>query len=207
MTQITDNSDSPLRVDPSSDVLIVVDMQNDFVLPTGSLSVADSESIIPRINHLSNSYPFRLRIATLDWHPHNHCSFVPHGGQWPVHCVRDSPGAQLHHEIDTTRIDRFVHKGGNVNADSYSAFEDDAGVRTELSSVLESRGVRRIFVCGVAFDYCVYFTVMDALKYKYEVIVIEDLCRGVDSKLQQERRCDMLSKGVRFVSSLSLENQ
>ncbi|ESL05480.1 Nicotinamidase [Trypanosoma rangeli SC58] len=156
-----------INVSPIHDALLVVDMQNDFVCPDGALSVPAAMEVIPVINHISHTYDFRAVVATKDWHPPNHCSFrSPEGpgGLWPPHCVQQTYGAELHPRLQLRRVDHIVHKGSDVDAESYSGFADEHGKSSDLATLLRDMGVRRVFICGVALDYCVYYTALDALK-------------------------------------------
>ena len=125
--------------------LIVVDVQNDFC-PGGALAVGGGDDVVEPINRLASEAPFV--VATRDWHPPDHGSFAAEGGPWPVHCVRDTPGASLHPGIDVGRIDVIVDKGQARKAEGYSAFED-----TELERLLRERGVDTVDVAGLALDY------------------------------------------------------
>lgn len=184
---------SPITINDETDALLVVDVQNDFSLPDGSLSVPDGESIIDGINRLSHNGGFCVQVATQDWHPSNHVSFMTHGGQWPVHCVHGSSGAALHERLDTKGFDLILRKGHEKGVECYSAFHDEVGKSTGLAPLLTARGVRRVFVCGLAWDYCVMATVMSAVKSGFETYVIADLSKAVfedQRAVQQERMID-----------------
>jgi nicotinamidase/pyrazinamidase len=154
--------------------LIVVDFQNDFT-PGGALAVADGDAIADRINALAASGEYGLVVATRDWHPADHSSFVERGGPWPVHCVQGTPGAELHPALDRARVDLVVDKGQDPAADGYSGF---AG--TELAERLRERGVDAITVVGLATDYCVKNTALDALREGFAVAVDSSAVRGVE---------------------------
>lgn len=162
--------------------LIVVDIQNDFV--DGTLAVtsgqASIESVIEGVNQLMTEVP--LVVATLDWHPANHSSFIKNNpkGIWPVHCVQNSRGAELHGEIDDPLIDKIIVKGTNPEADSYSGFFDDNGGDTGMNAYLKSQGVTEVVVVGLALDYCVKATALDAVKCGYKTTVIEKLTKAVN---------------------------
>jgi nicotinamidase/pyrazinamidase len=175
--------------------LIVVDLQNDF-LPGGALAVPRGDEVVAVANAVMPV--FDRVIATQDWHPANHASFAAnHSGRrvgetitlgeatqvlWPVHCVQGTRGAELHEGIDRSRLAAVFQKGTDPRIDSYSGFFDNGHRKaTGLGDWLEGRGVRQLYVLGLATDYCVKFTVLDALKLGYEVWVIEDGCRAVDS--------------------------
>jgi nicotinamidase/pyrazinamidase len=174
--------------------LLVVDIQNDF-LPGGTLAVPEGDAVIPVINRLQDR--FDLVLATQDWHPPDHGSFAAsHPGQkvgdvieldgvpqilWPVHCVQNSPGAQFSTALDTTRLARVFRKGIDRKIDSYSTFFDNAKRRsTGLADYLREQNVQEIFICGLATDYCVRFSALDALELSFPITVIEDACRGVN---------------------------
>ncbi len=160
-----------------NDALIVVDAQNDFA-PGGALPVNDARLIVPAINDLA---PFFEHIVfSRDWHPSDHCSFAVDpdlvDGSWPPHCVQDTPGAEflgdLHVPVDAI----IVSKGMNPDKEAYSGFQD-----SDLADILRRREVRRVFVCGLATDYCVKATALDAKGLGFEVVVLLDACRGIDS--------------------------
>jgi nicotinamidase/pyrazinamidase len=152
--------------------LIVVDVQNDFC-PGGALAVSEGDSVVEPINRLAAEAPFV--VATRDWHPPDHGSFAAEGGTWPVHCVRDTPGASLHPGIDVSRIDAIVDKGQARDAEGYSAFED-----TELERLLRDRGVDAVDVAGLALDYCVKATALDARRAGFDVTVHRGATRAVE---------------------------
>ncbi|OOQ83016.1 putative isochorismatase family hydrolase [Penicillium brasilianum] len=197
---------------PFVPALIVVDMQEDFCPPNGSLAVQDGRTLTPLINNLLSQPGFVTRIATLDYHPADHISFAsnhpPPNNRpfesfiemknpapdrkteskpqqlWPVHCVAGSPGAELIPEIDAGRIDLFVQKGKHPQVEMYSAFADAFGnldpavtaqsVNVDITSVLEKKGVTDVFVVGLAGDYCVKCTAIDAVKAGFRSWLIED---------------------------------
>lgn len=174
--------------------LIVVDVQNDFC-PGGSLAVNGGNEIVPFINGIRENYP--LVVFSQDWHPSAHKSFssnnpgssvgeyIQIGGQdqimWPDHCVQESAGAEFHKGLEMRPADPIVRKGELVEVDSYSAFFDnDHKHETGLQALLEERGVTEADVVGLATDYCVKFTVLDALRLGLKVTVLRDGCRAVD---------------------------
>lgn len=171
------SSTSPIELQPS-DALVVIDMQNDF-LPGGSLAVPESEQVIEPINRwLARFSAARLPIfATRDWHPPEHCSFLARGGPWPPHCVAGTHGADfatgLQLPADTPIME--IGKGADPEADAYSGFED-----TELHTRLQAAGVHRLFVGGLATEYCVLNTVLDACRLGYEVLILENAIRPVE---------------------------
>ena len=157
-----------------SRALIIVDFQNDFT-PGGALAVADGDRIAGRIDALARSSEFDLVVATRDWHPPDHRSFAAQGGPWPVHCVAGTQGAELHPDLDRTKIDIVVDKGQTVDTDGYSGFEG-----TDLEALLRERGITQVTVAGLATDYCVKNTALDALRAGFQVTVDSSAARGVE---------------------------
>ena len=157
--------------------LIVVDLQNDFTPgePGGALAVPDGHAIASRVNELARSERFELVVATRDWHPPGHSSFAAQGGPWPDHCVQGTPGAEFHPTLERSRIDREILKGLRSGSDGYSGFED-----TELASLLREREVDAVTIVGLATDYCVKNTALDALREGFRVTVRRDAVRGVE---------------------------
>lgn len=198
--------------------LILVDIQNDF-LPGGALPVPHGDEVIPVANRLAQN--FDLVVATQDWHPPNHVSFaVNHTGRkpgdviyihglkqvlWPVHCVQNTPGAQFPPTLDTSRVAQvFRSKGADPVVDSYSGFFDNARKHaTGLEAFLRKTGVELVYLLGLATDYCVQATALDALSLGFRTFVVEDGCRAVDLKPGDGRRAieRMLSAGIRMVRS------
>lgn len=177
-----------------TDTLIVVDIQYDFC-PGGALPVKNGDEVIPVINRLTPKFP--SVVATQDWHPADHGSFASqHPGSkpmevvnlegidqvlWPDHCVAGTRGAAFHHELDQAPFRAVFRKGIKKDVDSYSALmENDHWTETGLRGYLEGLEVKRLFVCGLATDFCVRFTVLDALQMGFETVVISNACRGVD---------------------------
>lgn len=156
--------------------LIVVDVQNDF-MPGGALAVPNANEVIGVINTLIPMYD--QVIYTQDWHPEGHSSFVEQGGPWPVHCVQDTKGAELHSGLLVGINADVVQKGTSPAADSYSAFADDNGAETGLAERLRADGIKRIDIVGLATEYCVKFTVLDALKFGFHPTVLLAGCRGI----------------------------
>jgi len=154
--------------------LVIVDFQNDFT-PGGALAVPDGDQIAPRLNALAHSGAYDLVIATRDWHPADHGSFAERGGPWPVHCVRDTPGAQLHPALDAQAIDVVMDKGQDPDTEGYSGFQG-----TDLEELLRSNGVQEVTVVGLATDYCVKNTALDALRAGFAVRVDASAIRGVE---------------------------
>jgi nicotinamidase/pyrazinamidase len=157
-----------------SRALLIVDFQNDFT-PGGALAVAHGDEIAERINALAASGDYDLVVATRDWHPPDHGSFAAQGGPWPVHCVADSPGAQLHPALDASSGDVIVDKGQDAGTEGYSGFEG-----TDLARLLRDRGITQVTVVGLATDYCVKNTALDALREGFQVTVDTTAVRGVE---------------------------
>ena len=174
--------------------LILVDIQNDF-LPGGALAVPDGDKVIPVANALQGVFP--LVVATKDWHPAHHGSFAEsHLGTkvfeqielnglpqtlWPVHCVQNTPGAELAAALNRERIAEVFPKGTDAGIDSYSGFFDNGHRKsTGLGEWLKAKGVTEVFVCGLATDYCVKFTALDAAQMGFKTHLVEDASRGVN---------------------------
>ncbi|WP_454731636.1 MULTISPECIES: bifunctional nicotinamidase/pyrazinamidase [Cupriavidus] len=178
----------------AQDCLLVIDVQNDF-MPGGALAVPRGDEVVPVINRLAQA--FSHVVVTQDWHPAGHASFaashagaqpfqtiaLPYGEQvlWPVHCVQDTPGAALHAGLRAPHARLVIRKGHHRDVDSYSAFmEADRATRTGLAGYLREHGVRRVFCAGLATDYCVAWSALDARAAGFEAAVIEDACRAID---------------------------
>jgi nicotinamidase/pyrazinamidase len=200
--------------------LIIVDLQNDFC-KGGSLAVPGGEAIIPLANQLQAR--FDLVIATQDWHPPDHTSFAinhPAYGVgdvimlddisqvlWPSHCEQDSKGAEFHPELDVSRVSKIVHKGIDKKIDSYSAFFDNAHLRsTGLGDYLRSQQVEEVYILGLATDYCVKYSALDAVHLGFHVYVIQDACRGVELNLGDVVRAfeEMQAAGVQLIQSADI---
>jgi len=156
--------------------LVIVDYQNDFLPPDGALAVPEGDTVAPRINALAASGDFDLVVATRDWHPADHGSFAEQGGTWPVHCVQGTAGAELAPALDRAPIDVVIDKGQPVGTDGYSGFDG-----TNLADLLRERAVDELTVVGLATDYCVRHTTLDALRAGFAVHVDPDATRGVDA--------------------------
>jgi nicotinamidase/pyrazinamidase len=152
--------------------LIVVDVQNDFC-PGGALAMPEGDAVVEPIKRMVDEAEFV--VATRDWHPADHGSFAEEGGPWPVHCVAGSPGAELHPAIDAGAIDAVVDKGQAVDLEGYSGFED-----TQLLALLRDRGVDAVDVVGLALDYCVKATALDARRAGFDVTVHRGATRAVE---------------------------
>jgi nicotinamidase/pyrazinamidase len=177
--------------------LLVVDVQNDFC-PGGSLPAPGGDTIIPKINELMDKFP--LVLASRDWHPEGSTHFK----RWPVHCVQGSQGAEFHQELDTSRWTKIFRKGVDPEVDSYSGFFDNNRMgETGLGKYLKEKGVEKVFIAGLATDYCVKFTVMDALGLGFKTYLIEDATRGVNlSPTDTERSItEMRKAGAKITHS------
>jgi len=177
-----------------SDALLVIDVQNDFV-PGGRLAVAGGTEIVPIINNLAKHFPHV--ILTQDWHTPGHISFasshpghapfssirLPYGEQilWPDHCVQGSHGAAFVADLDIPHAMLVLRKGWRQEVDSYSAFKESDGSPTGLTGYLRERGVQRVYLAGLATDFCVAFSAVDARAAGFDTVVIEDACRGIDA--------------------------
>jgi nicotinamidase/pyrazinamidase len=179
------------------EALLIIDFQNDFT-PGGALAVECGDEIVDRINELAASGRYDLVIATRDWHPENHASFAALGGPWPVHCVADSPGAQLHPALNQAAIHKIIDKGTDPETEGYSAFQG-----TDLARLLHDRGITKVTVVGLATDYCVKNSALDALREGFEVEIDTDAMRGVNVKPGDDERAieEMLAAGAVRASS------
>ncbi|NLI27765.1 MAG: nicotinamidase [Acetobacter sp.] len=181
----------------SADALLIVDVQNDF-LPGGALPVPDADDVIDVINALSQ-LPFGAVIAAQDWHPADHCSFrsAHSAGLWPSHCVAGTWGADFPEALRTVSFAAIIRKGMRMEVDSYSAFFDNDGTYTTgLAAFLGQRGIRRVFVAGLALDYCVMATALDAVKAGFETFVIADACRAIVPEDAHEARLRQAGVGI-----------
>lgn len=199
--------------------LVVVDVQNDFCTG-GALAVPRGEEVVPLINAIVPRYG--TVVLTQDWHPADHASFasrhpgrkpfetmaMPYGPQvlWPDHCVMGSPGAALHEGLDTTRAQMILRKGCNRAVDSYSALlEADCAARTGLDGWLTSRGITEVHVCGLATDFCVAWTALDARRFGFGAAVIADACRAIDLDGSLDRAwAEMHAAGVRRATTADI---
>jgi len=183
----------------AGDALVLVDIQNDF-LPGGSLAVAGGDAVIAPANFCIRAFTSRGLpiLATRDWHPPDHCSFREQGGPWPPHCVAGTEGAAFPAALELPEDVSIVSKATTASADAYSGFEG-----TDMEERLQKLGVRRLFVCGLATDYCVASTVHDALAAGLETFVIEDAIRAVDVEPGDGERAKrrMRQDGARLVTS------
>ncbi len=195
--------------------LILVDIQNDFC-PGGALAVPEGDAIVPVVNSVQAGYD--LVVATQDWHPANHGSFAAnHPGRaageqielnglpqilWPIHCVQDTPGAEFHPALNLDRVARVFRKGTDASIDSYSGFFDNGHrAATGLAEYLRKRGVEDVHVCGLATDYCVKFTALDAISLGFRVALLDEAARGVELRPGDVRRAieEMRQHGVTII--------
>jgi nicotinamidase/pyrazinamidase len=202
-----------------SDVFVVVDVQNCFV-PGGSLAVRGGDEIVPLVNRLAKH--FKHVVLTQDWHTPDHVSFASqHAGKkpfdtvalaygtqvlWPEHCVQGTEGALLHKGLDIPHAGLIIRKGYRREVDSYSAFvEADRKTQTGLGGYLKQRGLGRVFLAGLATDFCVAWSALDARRQGFEALVIEDACRGIDTQGSLAKAwADMNSAGVKRIQSSDL---
>ena len=194
--------------------LLVIDLQNDFC-PAGALEVAGGNEIISDINQEMKKYD--CVVLTQDWHPKGHSSFaishegknpldmikMPYGDQilWPEHCIQGSKGAEFHFKLDTDRASAVIRKGSNPLIDSYSAFfENDRRTATGLDGYFKTLGIEKIYLVGLATDFCVNYSAQDATKLGYKVSVFEGMCRGIDLNGSLElARTEMRDCGVELI--------
>lgn len=220
---------------PFVPALIVVDFQEDFSPPSGSLAIPEGRDIAPAVNELLSLPSFAVRIATLDWHPADHISFAanhdakqpfvdtttiinPHNSSesyetrlWPVHCVQGSKGAELVPELAADKVDIVIKKGTDARVEMYSAFydpfESPRVSDSGLAQALKDKGVTHIYVVGLAFDYCVKATAADAAKEGFITYVIEEGTRAVDAKVWDKCKEGFAGGGVKVVSMRGEEVQ
>jgi nicotinamidase/pyrazinamidase len=204
-----------------SDALLIIDMQYDF-LPGGALPVEGGDEIIDKINKIATSFKEKhnLVVLTQDWHPQDHMSFASnHSGKepgdeyssegigpvlWPDHCVQATKGATFHEDLETSAAKAIIRKGTNPEVDSYSAFKDNMEEEeTGLKGYLNNLGIERIFLCGLALDYCVYYTAIDGIDFGFDVSLIMDATKGIDDPEGSISNAlkDMEEKGVQFVKA------
>jgi nicotinamidase/pyrazinamidase len=198
--------------------LIIVDVQLDF-LPGGALAVPDGDAVIPVINNIQNK--FDLVVATQDWHPAGHKSFASvHRGRqvfdkidlngleqvlWPDHCVQGTPGAEYHSSLNMNRVEAIFRKGMDTEIDSYSGFFDNGHLKaTGMGDYLKGRGIKEIFVCGLAADFCVYFTALDGMVLEFKSTILEDATRAIDQDGFDAAKENLLAKGGAILHTSSL---
>ncbi|MDN3620943.1 bifunctional nicotinamidase/pyrazinamidase [Polaribacter undariae] len=195
--------------------LLIIDVQNDF-MPTGSLPVPNGDKIVSIINEIQPK--FDLVIATQDWHPEDHISFASnHKGAspfdeieikgqsqtlWPNHCVQGSKGAELHPKLNTLKCETIFRKGTDKGMDSYSAFYDNGHLKsTGLAGYLKEKGTTELFICGLAADICVYYSIRDAVKEGFNCYFIEDASEALDNEGFKKIKKEMIDMGVKIISS------
>ncbi|MBC3541572.1 bifunctional nicotinamidase/pyrazinamidase [Rufibacter sediminis] len=198
--------------------LLLIDIQNDFI-PGGALAVPEGDAILPIVNALQPQ--FDVVVATQDCHPANHKSFASqHAGKqvfettqlngleqvlWPDHCVQGTPGAEFSAQLDMYRVEAIFRKGTDPEIDSYSGFFDNGHLKsTALAEYLKGKGVTEVYLVGLAADFCVYFTALDALKEGFTTYFIEDATRAISSEGYQKAKAEVQAKGGTFLQSASL---
>ena len=194
--------------------LIIIDMQNDFC-PGGALAVKGGENIVEPINKAQEE--FDTIILTQDWHPKEHSSFaanhnaevysnmeMDYGSQilWPNHCVQGSEGANFHRNLNTNKGDLILRKGCNPKIDSYSAFfENDKNTTTGLEGYLKKKEIKQLYLCGLAFDYCVFYSALDGINLGFDVFVFQDLTKAIDLNNSKEIvKKKMIEKGIKLIN-------
>lgn len=214
---ISTESRAAMSIKPDdASALLVIDVQNCF-LPGGSLAVKDGEQVVPVINRIAKA--FTNVVMTQDWHTAGHVSFasahpgkkpfeivdLPYGKQvlWPDHCVQGTDGATLSKDLSIPQAELIIRKGFHKDVDSYSAFtEADGKTTTGLAAYLNARQVKKLFVAGLATDFCVAWTALDARKAGFETYVVEDACRGIDTQGSMAKAwADMAKAGVKRIQS------
>ena len=176
--------------------LLIIDFQNDFTPPDGALAVPEGDRIAASIKRLAEH--FDAVVATRDWHPSDHASFETQGGPWPVHCVQGTHGAELHSAMKEVELDALVDVGRKREDEGYSGFE-----KSDLAKILRDHDVDEVYVCGLATDYCVRASAIDACREGFGVTVVEDAIRGVDVQEGDSERAlrDMREAGARTATS------
>jgi nicotinamidase/pyrazinamidase len=205
-----------LKITPTDeDVLVVIDVQNDFC-PGGNLAVPKGDEIVPTVNRLMGQ--FRHVVLTQDWHPRGHSSFAStHKGQpftsikldygdqtlWPDHCVQGTEGAEFHRDLKLTGAELVLRKGFRKPIDSYSAFfENDRMTKTGLGGYLRDRSLKRLFMCGLATDFCVAWSALDGRRENFQVVVLEDACRAIDlNGSLAAAKAEMAKAGIALTNS------
>ena len=204
------------KITPTADdALIVIDVQNDFC-PGGALAVPKGDEIVPLVNRLIDQ--FQHVVLTQDWHPKGHSSFasthkgdaftaikLDYGDQtlWPDHCVQGTKGAEFHRDLVVRESELVLRKGFRKEIDSYSAFyENDRATKTGLNGYLRDRGLKRLFLCGLATDFCVAWSALDGRREGFPIIVVEDACRAIDlNGSLAAARGEMLKSGITLANS------
>ena len=198
--------------------LLIIDVQNDF-MPNGSLPVPNGDEIVPVINKIRDQ--FDLVIGTQDWHPKDHISFASNHEEksnfdvieihnqpqtlWPDHCVQGTEGAKFHPGLNTEKFEAIFRKGTDKTIDSYSAFYDNGHLKsTGLTGYLKEKEITQLYVCGLAADICVYFSIIDALQEGFSCYFIDDASKALDAKEFETLKKEMIAKGIQIVRSESL---
>jgi len=212
------------RKEPAAKLaLLIIDVQNDFLPPKGSLAVGDGDKVVPGINQLRKNVKWDLIALTQDFHPADHCSFssnnpgselfkefkLPSGHMqvmWPAHCVQGTPGTEFSDQLVIDhKTDKIVQKGMNRNVDSYSGFYDnDHKEKTKMEDILRSAGITDVYCTGLAYDYCVGSSALDAKAAGFNVFLVEDLTRGVappSTKIMKDR---LIAAGVKIIQSTDI---
>jgi nicotinamidase/pyrazinamidase len=205
----------------SESSLLVVDVQNDFANKAGALYVPGGELAIPLINEFRSA--FQTVVFTKDWHPQGHISFASsHTGRrpfehicegskvvrtlWPDHCLQNTWGAELHPELMVcSGKDIIFEKASDIDKDSYSAFRNENGVETGLGRILKSRGIRQTYICGLAYDYCVGLTALDAAKSGFEVFLVENATMSISREGREQMRQKLRENNVHLITYISSE--
>src|SRR5215471_4981514 len=185
---------------PRSDALVLVDIQNDFC-PGGALAVPEGDQIVVVVNRIAPLFSYVA--ATEDWHPENHISFKEQDGPWPPHCVQGTMGAELHPALDRSGIDLIVRKGNRPDRDTFEGLQALNESGDSLDEILKSKGVDSIYVAGLATDYCVKATVLDALKKGFRVFAVTDAMRAVNPQPGDDARAleEMKAAGADLLTS------
>jgi nicotinamidase/pyrazinamidase len=170
-----------VTIDPDHDALVIVDVQNDFC-PGGALAVAEGDAVAPVLSRCAERFAAvgAPVFASRDWHPPVTKHFKDYGGVWPPHCVQQTPGAEFHPALALPRSTQVVSKGMDPSEDAYSCFQGETAEGIDFATALRTRGIQRLFVGGLATDYCVKSTVLDARRHGFDTIVLEDTIRAVD---------------------------
>ena len=199
------------------DALIVVDIQNDF-MPGGALAVKDGDKIVSGINVVMKKFQKNgaRNILTQDWHPKDHLSFANRHEDkkpfdlidgvlgigpvlWPDHCIQGTKGSEFYDQLDVTMAHLIIRKGIDREIDSYSTFtENDRQTDTGLAGYLKNANLKRVFICGLALDYCVYWSAMDGVRKGFETLVIVELCKGIAEETIDKAMKDMTENGLKF---------
>jgi nicotinamidase/pyrazinamidase len=190
-----------MAIDPTRDALVLIDVQNDFC-PGGALAVPDGDRVVPLLNRYIERFQAAGApvFATRDWHPAQTKHFEAWGGAWPPHCVQETPGATFHAGLAVPADATVISKGMDPDSDAYSAFQGEDPAGMPFAAALGERGVQRLYVGGLATDYCVKATVLDALREGFEVVLLRDAVRAVDVKPGDGDRAlaEMREAGARF---------